>query len=81
MSKKDSMDRLLTSYEVKIGDKIRNRHTGDEYTVVELDKVFDIGVAVLQDDQMCKSRWQYKYLAHFEIVENALDSDEDKEDD
>jgi hypothetical protein len=58
---------------VKVGDRLKNVHTENEYTVIELDEIknnpANITVIVLADDLMVEHRISFEYLKHYQPVE------------
>lgn len=52
----------------KIGDRIRNRHTGREYTVCDVVEIYERRVFEISDDDFNLMRFNTDYLLHWEAV-------------
>lgn len=52
----------------KIGDRIRNRHTGREYTVCDVVDIYERRVFEISDDDFNLMRFNTDYLLHWEAV-------------
>jgi len=53
----------------KIGDRIRNRHTKQEFTVCDVIDIYKHRVFEVADDDFNLMRFNTDYLLHWEVVE------------
>ncbi len=52
-----------------VGNRLRNKHTGDEYTVCEV-IVMDFGLTVYEvaSDELQTMRFNQDYVQHYEVI-------------